>query len=380
MSAYTVGVEEEYQLVDAATFELRSGSRAVLEGDWSGEIRTELQQSAVEIGTRVCSTSRDVAEELRRLRTQVAAAAAAHDDLRIAAAGLHPFGDWRAHRVTPDRRYRQIVERYGRIARDELSFGMHVHVAVDSDRVRLLNRLRAWIPHLAAIACSSPFFEGGDTGYDSYRLLLWRRWPTAGPPPRFESETHHRAFLDALLEAGVIGDERNVYWDIRPHPEYPTLEFRMFDVCPRLEDAAAIAGLTRTLVCAADRGVLPDDGHTWSGAAGDAVLGDDTWRAARSGLRARLLGHVRPGRYETAGDAVLRLLEMLGPTAAALGEADALDGVAAIVERGNAADRMRAAFADDGDFTGAAAWIADETLLGAGMDRRSKVRGPPGVD
>jgi glutamate---cysteine ligase / carboxylate-amine ligase len=374
--AYTTGVEEEYQLVDPVSADLRSSAHWVLAGDWTGEIRTETQESTIEIGTRVCTGSAEADAELRRLRMQAATAAWA-EDLQIVAAGVHPFSDWRAHQLADGERYARMAQTYGRIMRDEHNYGMHIHVAVSGDRMQLMNRVRRFIPHLLALSCSSPYYEGEDTGYASYRMVLWRRWPGAGPPPRLASDAEYRLYVDRLRRAGVIGDERNLYWLIRPHPEYPTLEFRMCDVCPRVEDAVAIAGLARTLVFAAAEGMLPcpDD---WSAEARDAVLQDECWLAARYGLDAPLVEPCADAGSEAARDATLRLLETLLPAADLLGEEQALAGVARILGRGNGADRLRAHLREHGDLVLATKWLVSETVAGTGLDRRGEPRAEVG--
>jgi glutamate---cysteine ligase / carboxylate-amine ligase len=376
MSDYTVGVEEEYQLIDPATAELRSSGHTVLETDWSGEIRKELQESTIEVGTRVSECSRGALADLRRLRLQAAAVAAA-EDLGIVAAGVHPFSDWRGHAMAAGERYARMAEVYGRIARDEHNFGMHIHVApaAGADRMQVLNDVRWYIPHLLALSCSSPFYEGEDTGYASYRMVLWRRWPGAGVPPRLCSEREYREYIDLQLRTGVLADERSVYWLIRLHPEYPTLEFRMCDVCPRVDDAAAIAGLARILVAAAVERVLPlPRTDSLCGEAWDALLADDCWRVKRYGLDAQLLDPRQAGDSVRAHEAIEVLLEDLAPLADELGEADALAGVAGILARGNAASRMRAVHRGSGDLRELTQWLAAETLVGAGMDRRRAQR------
>ena len=374
MANFTIGVEEEYQLVDPASSDLRSSARVVLADDWTGELRKEIQESTVEIGTLVCPSSTSVRGDLARLRAQAAAAAAAQD-LEVVASGLHPFTDWRRHELTAGERYARMAETYGRLARDEHNYGMHVHVAVEGDRMRLLGAVRRYIPHLLALSCSSPFHEGEDTGFASFRMVLWRRWPGATVPPRLGSDAEYRSFVDAQLRAGVLGDERNLYWMIRPHPAYPTLEFRMCDVCPTLDHAVAIAGLTRTLVCAASEGMLPaDPWSSWSEAAGDAALSDDCWRAARYGLDATVLAPTLPSGGVAMRDAVRRLIDVLRPVAEAIGEAPALDGAGRICETGNTADRLRALHATGCDLRLLVRWLARETLLGTATDRRHEQR------
>jgi glutamate---cysteine ligase / carboxylate-amine ligase len=376
MSDYTVGIEEEYQLVDPVTAELRSSSRAVLETDWSGEIRKELQESTIEVGTRVCSGTAAAQAELLRLRLQAATTAAA-EDLEIVAAGLHPFSDWRQHERTVDERYARMAERYGRLARDEHIFGMHIHVAPppELDRMKLLNVVRRYTPHLLALSCSSPFHEGDDTGFASYRMILWRRWPGSGLPPRLESDAEYRRHVDMLLRAGLLIDERSLYWTIRRHPEYPTLEFRMCDVCPSIADAIAIAACARTIVAAAAEGVLRDDERgPLSPEAYDAVLSDDVWRAARYGLAARFGTPGHRGTAVSARAAIMRLLETVEPVACAIGETANMAGVCRILERGTGADRLRDVHAGGGDMRAVVQWLARETVTGVGMDRRATQR------
>lgn len=378
MSEYTVGIEEEYQLTDPGTAELRSSGRAVIGSDWSGEIRKELQESTIEVGTRVCATSAEARGDLLRLRLQAATVAAA-EELELAAAGVHPFSGWRQQERTRGERYDRMAEEYGRLARDEHNFGMHVHVGPPAgvDRMQVLNRVRRYIPHLLALSCSSPYFEGEDSGYASYRMVLWRRWPGAGPPPRLADEQEYRRYVEMLLRAGVLQDERSIYWLVRLHPVYPTLEFRMCDVCPRAEDAVAIAGLMRTLVIAAVRDVLPRAvAGALSDAAWDAILADDCWRVTRHGLDARVVDPGRSDGWECVADATARLVDGLAAVADSAGETAALQGVVRILERGNAADRMRREYAKHGSLRGVMRWVTGETMLGTGMDRRMDQRLP----
>jgi carboxylate-amine ligase len=376
MNDFTVGTEEEYQLVDAATGDLQSRARSVLATDWTGELRNELQESTVEIGTKVCDSAADVEQELKRLRLQTATAAAA-EGLDIIAAGLHPTGHWESHRLTKGERYARIAEQYGRLARDEHNFGMHIHVAVpaSTDRIALLNAVRHYLPHLLALSGSSPFFEAADTGYASFRMILWRRWPGAGVPPHFASGAEYRAHVELLLRSGAIGDERNLYWSVRPHPEYPTLEFRVSDVCPSVDDAAAIAALARAIVAAAAAGLLPQD--LWPRTSTDlahGILATNEWRAARFGLDATLVDPTSDSASTHVQVAIHRLLECVAPAAEANGDAAVLDRIARIIARGSGADRMRRRYRESGEFGPVIAWLVEETLLGCGLDRRCESR------
>lgn len=368
---YTVGVEEEYQLVDAVTGAMCSRARDVLSTDWSEEIRPELQETTLEIGTPICRSATELDRELRRLRFQVAVTAAV-DELEIVAAGLHPFSPWVGQRCTEGERYRGIVERYGRIARDEHNFGMHVHVGIEPgrDRIALLNVLRHFSPHLLALSCSSPFFEGEDSGYDSYRMILWRRWPNTGVPPRLGSEAEYERLVELLIRSGAIADPRGIYWGVRPHSIYPTLEFRMTDVCPTVEDAVAIAALARALVAAVAEGLLtePETG-TLPEAATLAILAGNEWATARSGLHAMLIDPTTASGAVPVRDAIRRLIDRVTPVAEALGDARALAHLETVLARGNGADRMRRISAESAGPGELVRWLADETLRGTGIDR-----------
>jgi glutamate---cysteine ligase / carboxylate-amine ligase len=367
---YTLGVEEEYQLIDPSTGNLISRAPAVLDADPSDEVQPELHQTTIEVATPICRSAAEVDAELRRLRFQAGIAAAA-EGLRVLSAGTHPFSRWQGQRRTAGQRYRRIAEQYGRIARDEHNFGMHVHVGVPPGacRVRLLTAARLYLPHLLALAASSPFYEGQDTGYASYRMILWRRWPLAGPPPGFASAQEYRAFVDLLVTAGAIEDERSLYWSLRIHARYPTLEFRGMDACPRIDDAVAIAALARAIVVGCAEGVLPSPPAPTP--LGDALLAANEWRAARFGLAARLLDPAAPAGV-TLESALRRLIETLEPVFAGVGDGDQVGALHDLLDRGNAARRMRAEAG--AGLPALVRWLAEETLLGTGPDRRRTLR------
>lgn len=371
---YTIGMEEEYQLVDRETGALRSRAPDVLHADWSSEMRKEFQATMVEIGTPICQSAAELEREVRRLRFQAATAAGA-EGLGIVASGTHPFTRWEGQERTVDERYDRIEREYRRLARDEHIFGMHIHVAVPPPkRFPALARVRGYTPHLLALACSSPFFEAADTGFASFRMILWRRWPFTGAPPRFASEADFRAFVDRLLRARAIGDARNLYWSVRPHPTYPTLEFRATDVCPRAEDAVAIAALTRALTCAAAEGTVSDAAPTLPESQMDEILAANEWRATRHGLEATLIDPMSPGGATPVRSAVRRLVDRVMRTAEELGDAHELARVEALLERGCGADRMRRVFRECNGFVPLVRWLAAETLLGTGLDQRQAQR------
>jgi glutamate---cysteine ligase / carboxylate-amine ligase len=372
---FTVGVEEEYQLVDPASGALRSSATSVREDDWTGELVAELQETTIEIGTPICESISDVAAHLQRLRFQ-ANTVAESQGLGIVAAGLHPFSDWEGHSRPPLERYQAIEARYGRIARDEHIFGMHIHVGVPAgvDRIHIGNVARHYLPHLLALSASSPFFEGSDTGFASYRTILWRRWPNSGIPPRFASVAEFDRYVDLLLDSGTMADPWNLYWSLRPHPKYPTVEFRVTDVCPNVRDATAIAALARAIVCAAANGVLEDASRALSPVMEQELLRINEWRGARDGLGARFVDTATAAGHESARAAIQRLLDTVSRFGDELGDSAALSHVGTILERGNAADRMRRCREECGSMKDVVTWLVRESVLGTGLDRRSSQR------
>lgn len=360
---FTIGVEEEYQIVDVGTRELRPRALRILPGARAAvgdQVTPELYLSQIEIGTPVCKTLDEVRAELTRLRREVNTAAAAEGS-HIAAAGTHPFSHWEEQQITPRKRYTGIAEEYEQLAREHLIYGCHVHVGL-KDReaaIQTMNRARLWLAPLLALAANSPFWLGDDTGYASYRTEIWRRWPMAGTPQEFGSRSEYDALVEALVATGSVGDATKIYWDLRPSARFETLEFRVTDVCLTVDEAVMIAGLARALTrtCHGQsvRGeplarVRPE------------LLRAAKWRAARYGLDADLID-VEQGRAVPAHDLVESLLARLR---GALEEDQAWDEVSELVRatlrRGNGAARQRAVFARAGRLEEVVDFIVGETL------------------
>ncbi|HEX2080487.1 MAG TPA: YbdK family carboxylate-amine ligase [Longimicrobium sp.] len=372
---FTVGVEEEYQLVDAATGGLRSRARYVLAGDWADELKAEMQEHTVEVETRVCEGTRCVRDDLLRLRFTAAVAAEA-EGLRIVAAGTHPFSPAEGHGFNPAPLYQGLREEYGRLAESQAIFGLHVHVAVPKgvDRARVSNCVRLHLPLLLALSASSPFFAGRDTGHASYRSVLWRRWPRTGAPPRFADDAEYAALVRWLTESGRIDGPGRLYWEMRPHHVYPTIEARIADCTPRVEDAVAIAALLRATVAGAVEGILADS--PLPDPFVQTLLSDNGWRASRYGTAA-VLADVESAEPRTisVAEAVGRLAQRLEGVAAALGDGAELAALSGLLRRGCAANAIRERAAElEGDLGRVALWLADETVVGAGMDRRARQR------
>jgi glutamate---cysteine ligase / carboxylate-amine ligase len=360
---FTLGVEEEYLLVDPGTRELVPTSPKVLArsqpelGDQA--VQHELFLAQVEIGTPVCRTLGELREHLTGMRRQLAAGARA-SGCRIAAAGTHPFSSWKYQQVTPRRRYLEFVADYQQIAREQVMCGCHVHVGIgDPDAaIQTMNRVQAWLTPLLALAGNSPFWLGADTGYASYRTQLWRRWPTAESAGTFESRADYDDLVARLARVGAIQDATHVWWDVRPSAKYPTIEFRVTDVATTVDEAVMIAGLARALARTCHAEALRGDPLA---APRPELLRAARWRAARHGLRGELVD-VASEQLVAAPLLVERFLTYLRPDLEQHKEwAEVADLVDATLARGPGADRQRAAYARTGRFEDVVDQVVAET-------------------
>jgi carboxylate-amine ligase len=341
-----VGVEEEFHTVDLDTRRLMPRADSLLQQLPADRFGEELQRSVVETNSRPFVRLIDLVEDLAALRRSVVAAAEPLG-LGIVAAGTVPIVDLEALKVTPDPRYENMLEEYQILAREQLICGAQVHVDVgDRDlAVAVSHRVSAWLPSLLALSASSPFWLGMDSGYASYRTVLWQRWPTTGPVPSLESAAEYDRMVQDLIRTGVITDPGMIYYDVRPSAHLPTVELRLCDACPRVEDVALLAGLFRALVIVeieavrAGRAPLPVRSE---------LVRATTWRAARSGLESELVDPPS-GRPMPAREVLASLLRVLRPTLENSGDWELVSElVQASLARGSSAARQRQAFAAGG--------------------------------
>jgi carboxylate-amine ligase len=340
---YTLGVEEEYMLLDPETWDLvqhvDSVLAAVADGDHQERLHAELMQSVLEVTTPVCRTAGDVHRSLAQLRGYVAQIARG-DGLRFGSAGTHPFSLFERQRITARDRYRQLVDQLQYVARRELIFGMHMHVAVDDPEkvIQVMNGLLLHLPQILALSASSPFWRGEPTGLASSRQMVFAAFPRSGPPPRFADYADYAEVVGQLERTGCIADYTHIWWDIRPHPRLGTIEMRVCDAVTRLEDVVAIAAFYQALVklhCeqyAAGREI-----RSWH----RMLTTENKWLAARYGLEAPLMD-LATGRRNRVPVAQLirRTLRDVEPHARELGSERELEGVREILARGNGSDRQ----------------------------------------
>ncbi len=365
---YTLGVEEEYMLLDGETLDLVQHVEAVLaatEGHELGErVNPELMQSVLEIATPVCRTPADVARELRKLRGYVAGLASERE-LRVGSAGTHPFSLFERQRITARDRYRHLVDQLQYVARRELIFGMHVHVAVDDPEkaVQVVNGLLGHLSSLLALSASSPFWRGELTGLDSSRQMVFAAFPRSGPPPRFHDYADYAEVVGQLEKTGCIADYTHIWWDIRLHPRYGTVEIRICDAVSRLEDAVALAAFCQALVkLYSERFDSGEEIRSYH----RILTTENKWLAARYGLEAPVmdLATGRRNRVPVA-QLVRRTLKEIEPHARELGADSELDGIREILARGNGADRQRRVWNANRDITEVVREIADATEAAA---------------
>jgi carboxylate-amine ligase len=363
----TIGIEEEYQIIDPETRELRSYITEILKEDEMvlREVKPELHQSIVEVGTTVCESPGQAGTELRRLRGLVMGLAA-RKDLQIAAAGTHPFSSWTTQEITPLERYMGVRQDMQVLAQQLLIFGTHVHIGIE-DREFLIDAMnvsRYFLPHLLCLTSSSPFWMGRDTGLKSYRSVVFRNFPRTGIPRPMQSWWDFQSLQEKLIRMGSIPDGSKIYWDVRPHHAYPTLEFRFADVCTRVEEAVCLAALLQAIVLKLWK--LRRDNMTFRVYPSE-LIEENKWRAVRYGLEGRLLDLGREVEAP-ARDLIRELVEwFIADVIDELGSRAEIEYVYRILDEGSSADRQLATFKATGDTKAVVDRLIAETREGVGV-------------
>jgi carboxylate-amine ligase len=360
--SFTIGIEEEYQTIDPVTRDLRSHIDAEIiekgKTQLQESVKPEMHQSVIEVGTGICENINEAREEVRKLRAAIIDLAK-NSGLKLGASGTHPFADWREQSIYPDERYHTIVEDMATVARGNLIFGLHVHIGVEDREtaIHLMNAARYFVPHLLALSANSPFWLGMDTGLKSYRTKVFDKFPRTNIPDYFSSWGEYQNFVELLVKTNCIDNAKKIWWDIRPHPNFPTLEFRCCDIPMRLDETIAIAALIQATVAKLYKLYEANQGFRLYRR---ALIMENKWRASRYGLDGKLIDFGRKIEVPMR-DLVDEYLAFVDDVVDGLGSREAINGIRKIVETGNGADRQLRVFRETGDLTKVVDYIIEET-------------------
>jgi carboxylate-amine ligase len=367
---FTLGIEEEFQMVDKNTGQLASHIQTILEKGTPilGEcIKPEMLQSTVEIVTDICANIPAARLELGRLCRLLAELVDA-EGLALVSAGTHPNAHWQDQARTQGERYEELEEEYQDVGRSILIFGLHVHVAIDTHEmaIPLMNQLRTWLPHLLAISSNSPFWGDRYSGTRSYRSIVWKRFPRTGVPPRFASTNEFDHYVERLVQTGCIDNGKRIWWDIRPHPFFPTVELRVCDMPATFEDTLAIAALYQALVAKLTwlhkrnitTHVLPS-----------SLIEENKWRVTRYGLDAEVIDFVQNRRLSMR-DAISETLDFVDDVLDDLGSRHEINYLRSLLAdpRGTGADRQIAVYKETGSIHAVTHFLMQQTMQGLTLD------------
>jgi carboxylate-amine ligase len=348
---FTLGIEEEFQIVDPQTRELRSHVSEILdEGRMllGEQIKPEMIQSQIEVGTGVCKNIQEARADITRLRS-VISTLAHKNSLRIVAASTHPISRWQDQKIFDDDRYELLVQELQTVARSLLIFGVHVHVGVaDRERqIHIMNASRYFLPHMLALSTSSPFWMGHNTGLKSYRSEIFKQFPRTDIPDHFDSYPGFLRYVDLLIKTGCINDGKKIWWDCRPHPFFPTLEFRICDIPTRVDDTVAIAALFQAIVAKLYKLIEQNLGFRLYRR---MLIQENKWRAVRYGLEGKLIDFGKNKEVPVV-DLIRELLDFVDDVVDELGSRKEVEHIHTILERGTSADEQLRVFRETNDLT-----------------------------
>jgi carboxylate-amine ligase len=362
---FTIGIEEEYQTIDPVTRDLRSHihSEIIAKGKLRMEerIKAEMHQSVVEVGTGVCKNIKDAKAEVRQLRTEIVKLA--HENgLLLVAGATHPFADWRTQEIYPDERYHQVVEDMQLVARANLIFGLHVHVGMEDREttIHLMNSMRYFLPHLLALSANSPFWLGMNTGLKSYRCKVFDKFPRTNIPDTFTGWSDFENFVNLLIRTKCIDNAKKIWWDIRPHPFFNTLEIRICDIPLRLDETIALAALIQATVVKLYK--LHSRNQSFRQYS-RALIMENKWRAARYGISGKLIDFGKECEVAER-DLILEYLEFVDDVVDELDSREEVAYVHSILQHGTGADRQLRVFQDTGDLKRVVDYMVLETQAG----------------
>src|SRR5213080_143749 len=364
---FTLGIEEEFQIIDPETRELRSHIQQILDGGkmmLQERVKPELHQSIVELGTEICSDARDARQQVVNLRTELAKLAAQHG-LKIASAGTHPFSHWMDQLITVHERYATIVKDMQQIARSCLIFGLHVHVGIPDreEGIDIMNQARYFLPHLYALSVNSPFWLGQNTGLKAYRQMIFERFPRTGIPDAFESLSEYDDFLKLLVATNCIDNAKKIWWDIRLHPFFDTIEFRICDAQTRVDDTIALAALMQAIVLKLQK--LRRYNVTFRSYP-RRLIDENRWRASRYGIDGKLIDFGRKCEMDER-ELLHEMLEFVAPEVEELGNQAELAHIEKIIREGTGADRQLAVWEQTHEIKAVVDHIVRETYEGLNL-------------
>lgn len=366
MATFTLGIEEEFQTIDPVTRNLRSHmSKLVEDGQITlkERVKAEMHQAVVEVGTNICHNIQEAREEVTYLRKMILDLAE-KQNLQVAAAGTHPFADWVDQLITPDPRYDQIIDEMRDVARGNLIFGLHVHVGIESrnEGIRIMNAVRYFLPHIYALSTNSPFWCGRNTGFKSYRSKVFDKFPRTGIPDFFSSAAEYDEYVELLIKTNCIDNGKKIWWDIRLHPFFNTIEFRMCDVPMRTDETICLAAIMQALVAKIHK--LHSQNLSFRPYR-RMLINENKWRAARYGIQSKLIDF---GKQEEVEYKILvhELLGFIDDVVDELGSRKEIEYIHQILEMGTGADRQLAVFEQTGSMNAVVDYIVSETKIGLG--------------
>jgi carboxylate-amine ligase len=362
---FSIGIEEEFQIVDPSTGDLRAHIQEMLTqagrhtlGD---QIKPEMMQSMVETVSKVCATVSEARQEVMKLRRTISDLAN-RSGLAIVSAGTHPFSHWQSQLITTNERYKMLEEDLQDVVRSILIFGLHVHVGVpgQDQRIEIMNEARYFLPHLLALSTSSPFWLGRFTGLKSYRTVVWQQFPRTGIPNTFDSWSDYQNFVDTLVQTNCIDNAKKIWWDVRPHPFYPTIEFRVCDMPCTVDETICFAALFQAIVVKLYRLRERNLGFR---VYNRALIQENKWRAMRYGIDGKLIDFGKRAEVPMR-ELALELLEFVDDVVDDLGSRDAVNYVHQILAQGSGADRQLTVYRQTGDMRRVVEFLIHETMRG----------------
>jgi len=375
----TIGIEEEYQTVDPETRDLKSHIGAeIIEKSKTilfEHVKPEMHQSVVEIGTGICKNIKEAKAEVHNIRRSIVMLAR-DNGLRLVGGGTHPFAEWARQEIYPDPRYQTIVEDLKMVARANLIFGLHVHIGVEDREtaIQLMNGARYFLPHLLAISSNSPFWQGMESGLKSYRCKVFDKFPRTNIPDVYQSWGEYENYVNLLIKTNCIDDAKKIWWDIRPHPYFPTLEFRVCDMPMRLDESIAIAALCQAIIAKLYK--LHERNQTWRHYSRSLIM-ENKWRAARYGLDGKLIDFGKQTEVPER-ELIGEILDYVDDVLDDLGSRLEVSYIRRILDEGTGADRQLRVFRDTGDLKSVVDYMITETETGlfqAGTHSATSARG-----